>query len=106
MKLAICVTEGNIGEGSGCALLAVICSGLTPNYLWLATGGKSQFNERLKVLYGRDVVAFPDVDGYSIWCEKVKDFPDLNISVSNLLQSNATPEDMENHIDIADWLIR
>lgn len=32
--------------------------------------------------------------------------PDLNISVSNLLQSNATPEDMENHIDIADWLIR
>ena len=36
----------------------------------------------------------------------VKDFPHLNISVSNLLQSNATPEDMENHIDIADWLIR
>jgi hypothetical protein len=52
------------------------------------------------------VVAFPDVDGYTTWCEKVKDFPDLNISVSNLLQSNATPEDMENHIDIADWLIR
>jgi hypothetical protein len=46
------------------------------------------------------------VDGYTTWCEKVKDFPDLNISVSNLLQSNATPEDMENHIDIADWLIR
>ena len=85
---------------------AIICSGLMPNYLWLATGGKSQFNERLKVLYGRDVVAFPDVDGYTTWCEKVKDFPDLNISVSNLLQSNVTPEDMENHIDIADWLIR
>ena len=85
---------------------AIICTGLMPNYLWLATGGKSQFNERLKVLYGRDVVAFPDVDGYTTWCEKVKEFPDLNISISNLLQCNATPEDMENHIDIADWLIR
>lgn len=85
---------------------AIICSGLMPDYVWLATGGKSQFNERLKVLFGRDVVAFPDVDGYNEWCEKVKDFPDLKISVSNLLQSNATPEDIENHIDIADWLIR
>ena len=36
----------------------------------------------------------------------IKDFPDLNISVSNLLQGNATAEDFENHIDIADWLIR
>ncbi len=75
-------------------------------WTWIAIGGKSQFNERLKVLFGRDVVAFPDVDGYNEWCEKVKDFPDLKISVSNLLQSNATPEDIENHIDIADWLIR
>lgn len=85
---------------------AIICSALMPDYIWLATGGKSQFNERLKVLYGRDVVDFPDVDGYSTWCEKVKEFPDLKISVSNLLQSNATAEDLENHIDIADWLIR
>ena len=83
---------------------AIICSALMPDYIWLATGGKSQFNERLKVLYGRDLVAFPDVDGYSTWCEKVKEFPDLKISVSNLLQSNATAEDLENHI--ADWLIR
>lgn len=45
-----------------------------PDYIWLATGGKSQFNERLKVLYGRDVVAFPDVDGNTTWCEKVKAF--------------------------------
>lgn len=85
---------------------AIICSGLMPNYIWLATGGKSQFNERLKVLAGRDVIAFPDVDGFQNWCDKVKEFPDLNITVSNLLQSNATAEDIENHIDIADWLIR
>ena len=40
----------------------------------LATGEKSQFNERLKVLYVRDVVVFPDVDGYNEWCEKVQTF--------------------------------
>lgn len=85
---------------------AVICSALMPDYIWLATGGKSQLNERLNVLHGRDVVAFPDVDGYDAWCEKIKDFPALKISVSNLLQCNATAEDIENHIDIADWLIR
>ena len=57
-------------------------------------------------MIGRDVVAFPDVDGFQAWSDKIKDFPDLNISVSNLLQGNATAEDFENHIDIADWLIR
>lgn len=33
------------------------------------TGGKSQFNERLNALKGRDIVAFPDVDGYETWTE-------------------------------------
>ena len=43
---------------------AVICAGLMPRFLWLATGGKSSVNERLLVLKGRRVVAFPDIDGY------------------------------------------
>ena len=30
----------------------------------------------------------------------------LDITVSPILQQNAPPEDMANHIDIADWLIR
>ena len=85
---------------------AVICAGLMPQYVWLATGGKSQFNERLSVLQGRDVIAFPDVDGYELWCEKVKAFTGLNISVSGILQQNATAEDFAAHIDIADWLIK
>ena len=53
---------------------AIICSGLIPEYLWLATGEKSQFNERLKVLIGRDVVAFPDVDGYKHGATKSRIF--------------------------------
>ena len=85
---------------------AVICAGLMPKYVWLATGGKSCVNDRLLVLSGHKVVAFPDVDGYQEWIEKLAKYPELDITVSPLLQQSATPEDMEAHIDIADWLIR
>ena len=96
---------------------AVICAGLMPKYVWLATGGKSCVNDRLLVLAHRKVVAFPDVDGYQEWTEKLAKYNDLSsvtpgltrgldITVSPLLQQSATTEDMEAHIDIADWLIR
>ena len=85
---------------------AVICAAMMPEYIWLATGGKSQFNERLNVLQGRDIVAFPDVDGFDAWTEKAVLLPHLNIKVSNLLQKNATEEERAQHIDIADWLVK
>jgi len=85
---------------------AVICAGMMPQYIWLATGGKSQFNERLNVLKGRKVVAFPDVDGYEEWRKKSASMPELNIAVSDLLERMATPEDRQNHVDIADILIK
>ncbi|MBP5506080.1 MAG: hypothetical protein J6X89_08295 [Bacteroidales bacterium] len=85
---------------------AVICAGLMPRYLWLATGGKSQINDRLLVLKGRKTIAYPDIDGYDDWTHKLASYPDLKIKVSTLLQQEATPEDIAAHIDIADWLIR
>ncbi|MGM9762796.1 MAG: DUF6371 domain-containing protein [Candidatus Cryptobacteroides sp.] len=86
---------------------AIICAGLMPRYTWLATGGKSQLSgEKLRVLKGRKVIAFPDVDGYEEWARKLTELPGLHITVSPILQYNATSEDREAHIDIADWLIR
>ena len=85
---------------------AIICAGLMPRFLWLATGGKSQINDRLLVLKGRTVVAFPDIDGYDEWERKLADYSDLDIRISPVLQQNATKEDREAHIDIADWLLR
>ena len=85
---------------------AVICAGLMPRFLWLATGGKSCVNERLLVLRGRKVVAFPDIDGYDEWMRKLADYPELGVTVSPVLQRNALPEDREAHIDITDWLLR
>ena len=46
---------------------AIICAALMPQYLWLATGGKSQFNNRLASLKGRKIIAFPDIDAYHDW---------------------------------------
>jgi len=85
---------------------AVICSTFWPEYIWLATGGKSQLNDRLQVLKGRKVVAFPDVDGYLEWKEKLSRVRGLHIVVSDVLEKEATFEDRANHVDIADLLIR
>lgn len=85
---------------------AIICSGLMHQYLWLATGGKSCINDQLLVLQGRKIIAFPDIDGFKEWTEKLAKYPQLSITVSPILQQNATAEDLATRIDIADWLIR
>ena len=85
---------------------AIICSGLIPQYLWLATGGKSQLSQdKLSVLAGRRTIAFPDIDGYEEWKKKLLAI-DLNITVSDILQRSATDEQREAHIDIADLIIQ
>jgi hypothetical protein len=85
---------------------AVICSSFWPEYIWLATGGKSQLNDRLQVLKGRKVVAFPDVDGYREWKEKLSQVRGLDITVSDVLEKEASFKDRAQHVDIADLLIR
>ena len=86
---------------------AIIASGIMPKYIWLATGGKSQLKpEKLSVLKGRQVIAFPDVDGYHEWKEKLSKIEGLTITVSDVLEKNATDKERLNHIDIADWLIK
>ena len=85
---------------------AVICAALMPSYVWLATGGKTQLGNKLSVLAGREVIAFPDVDGYEEWRKKLSTSGSLNIRISDYLEKNATPEDREAHIDIADLLLR
>lgn len=86
---------------------AIICSGLMPKYIWLATGGKSQLSEeKLKVLQGRKVIAFPDIDAHEEWTRKLTAIPGLQITVSPILQQHASEQDRQDHIDIADWLIR
>ncbi len=81
-----------------------------PKYIWLATEGKSQLKpEKLEALKGRKVIAFPDVDAFQEWTVKLQTLntqTGLNITVSDILQCQATDRDRQSHIDIADWLIR
>jgi len=60
---------------------------------------------RQRALAGREVVAFPDVDGYYDWKEKVREFGEVNIKVSDYLEKTATPQEREAHIDLADRLL-
>ena len=86
---------------------AIICSAMMPQYLWLATGGKSGLtSERLSSLKGRKIIVFPDIDAFKDWQQKIFTFPHLDIRISRLLEDNATPEEKAAHIDLADWLIQ
>ncbi len=85
---------------------AVIGSAVFPDVIWIAVGGKSQLGDKIEVLRGRQVIAFPDYDGYQTWAEKTKERPYLNIRVSDIILKHATEKDKEMGADIADILIR
>ena len=71
---------------------AVILSMIYPDIVWVATAGMLNFNERmLAPIYGRSVIAYPDMDGVREWTQRAKDLPFKNIRVSDwwrLAQSN------------------
>ncbi len=87
---------------------AVICAIQYPDYVWLATGGKSQLShDKMKVLAGRSVILFPDVDGYHEWVERAKSFGFCrSVKVSDFLEKNAADADRKAKIDIADLILR
>lgn len=85
---------------------AVICAAAFPDHIWLATGGRQQFNDRLLVLKGRSVKVFPDIDAYPDWRRKAKGYaPLLHLEISPILERLATPEQREAKIDIADLVV-
>ena len=86
---------------------ALLGAGFLPDFVWLATGGKSQLSiDKMKVLSGRTVVMYPDVDGYELWMNRSAEFRQFcKVVVSDILERNATPEERKRKIDIGDWLI-
>lgn len=89
---------------------AVIGSGVMPEYVWLATGGKQNLKaEKCECLKGRNVILFPDLGAFDDWKEKGERIArrvGFTISVSDTLERIATPQDRDNGLDIADYLIR
>ena len=77
-KKTVCVVEAE--------KTAVIMSEVKPEYVWLATGGKTELNvAKLRPLEGRRIILFPD-------------------TVSTLLEQRATPAQKAAKIDLVDLL--
>ena len=91
---------------------AVVLSELYPESLWMATGYAANLRvELMKPLDGRRVVLFPPTDEsqdtYFAWLEvadQARRMYSLDISVSTVLEENATPDQKRRKIDLVDYL--
>ena len=92
---------------------AILASVFLPQFIWLATGGKNgvkmyDYNS-VNQLKGRKVVLFPDLGAFEQWsikAEEIRRLVNCSVSVSDLLERIATPEQKESGLDIADYLIK
>ena len=105
-KKTVCVVEAE--------KTAVIMSEVKPEYVWLATGGKTELNvAKLRPLEGRRIILFPDtdVDGqtYRDWYDVAEAASDVfghPVTVSSLLEQHATPAQKVAKIDLVDLLFQ
>lgn len=92
---------------------AIILSEHYPNYIWLATGGLEALRpEVLYPLKDRDIILFPDTDEtgdtfrkwYTI-AQSAQRLLGQPIRVSPFLEQNATLEQKQRKIDLADYIL-
>ena len=83
---------------------AIIMSIYLPQYIWLATGSKSNFKlELLKSIKNRNCIAFPDKGEFNNWNDKSKEFQTkgYKIAVSQILEQT----EFKNGFDLADYYL-
>lgn len=97
---------------------AIIASVLKPEFIWLATGGKNGLQpDRCGILAHRKVFLFPDLtkpgdkpNCFVMWTEKAKglseEIADASFYVSDYLETNATEEERNQGLDIADYFLK
>jgi hypothetical protein len=94
-----------IVEAEKTAIIASLCF---PEFIWLSCGGKKNLKVNdLKKLAGRQIILYPDADGFDLW-QKVAAAArakGLNVVVSDLIEKHATDEQRTNGFDLADYLI-
>ena len=89
---------------------AVICSFIYPKYIWLASGSLEGLNyDKCRVLKDREVILFPDVNGYDKWRMKAREmnlrFPSARFRVDSTLERTANWYERQQGIDMADrWI--
>jgi hypothetical protein len=89
---------------------AIIANVYLPEFLWLACGSLSNLNlERCRILSNKSVFLFPDLKGYKKWEQKsieIRKYMNCKISVSDFLEKNASENEKNAGLDIADYLIK
>jgi hypothetical protein len=87
---------------------AIIASVYRPMFTWVAVGSLNNLNrQKLQVLKDRQVILYPDLNAFEKWNTKARELKGLcKITVSDLLERNATQHDHQQGLDIADYLVR
>jgi hypothetical protein len=88
---------------------AVIASVCYPSFVWLAIGSKQSLKfERIKQI-GRDrkIILYPDADGFDVWnkAAQIARNNGFDVTISNLINANASDTERINGFDLADYLI-
>ncbi len=87
---------------------AIIASLFFPEFVWLAIGSKQSLKvEKIKRLGNRQIILYPDADGFDQWQAVALDAQrqGSNVKVSRLIENHATTEQKANGYDLADYLI-
>ncbi len=94
-----------IVESEKSAIIGSLCF---PTFVWLATGSKQWLKvERLQRLDNRQIILYPDADGFDQWQAVATDAQrqGLTVKVSSLIENFATDQQKQNQYDLADYLI-
>jgi len=87
---------------------AIIASLYFPDFVWLGSNSKTWLKaERLQRLENRQIILYPDADGFDLWQAVAIEAQrqGLNVKVSSLIEDFATDEQKQNQYDLADYLI-
>jgi hypothetical protein len=83
---------------------AIMMSMFAPEYLWLATGSKTNFkNELLEPIKNYKILAFPDKSEFNDWSKKTVDLRKIGyqINCSRIIED----KNVENGYDLADYYL-
>jgi hypothetical protein len=98
-----------IVESEKAAVIASICKGVFPDFVWLATGSKQWLKVKriTKLDRDRQIILYPDADGFETWREVALVARSLGfqIKLSSLIEEIATEAEKSKQVDIADYLI-
>ncbi len=92
-------------ESEKTAVIASIC---LPQFIWLATGSKQSLKpEKIAQIGQKEIILYPDADGFELWQEIALQscFQNLSVKVSSLIEETTTDEQKANGFDLADLLI-